>query len=159
VSSKPWRMTREQRAIARILRFEEHASWRKIGKQLGCDAETVQRAIDPQFERHKREVYQRRKEELARLRESRAKVRRASALEANPHRAPVEEQDYYLRRRVVKSDKAFCEAMRGAIGCGQEHASIGIDTRPSSPDARYHPRRGVSAFSATGSPAGMCSDN
>lgn len=164
-----WRLTLEQINAARRLRFDSHMSWRNIGRELGCDAETVQRTIDPQYDHHKRAVYARRKVEIAKAREAarerkeRWRRKRAESPVVGPIRSDDNENhhEFILRRQTLRSDTAFSRAMTAAIRNKQESASIGIDNRPSSPDARYCPARGLtlSSASVTGSSAGMCAES
>lgn len=157
-----WRLTLEQINIARRLRFDDQMGWRKIGERLGCNEETVQRAIDPDFEAHKRMVYRLRKERLARLRASSARktLKGLSRLRVEPPKdKPTAHDEEFIRRRaVLKADQAFSAAMNLAIRAGAETASVGVVTQASSPDARFHPARGIHSFSLIGSSSGLCAD-
>ncbi len=159
---KGWRLTLEQINTARILRFEQRWTWRRIAAQFKCSCEPIQRAIDPKYDLYKRERYQLRKEELQRIRvEERIKSGKIGRPRGPAVKNPLPDSDeaiFRTRRALLKADKSFCDAMALAIRTGQESASIGVDRQPSSPDARYHPMRGMQNFSVTGSPAGMCAD-
>jgi hypothetical protein len=138
--------------LARSLRAS-NMPWRDVGKRLGCACETIRRKLDPEFNAH---CFLRRVER--RHREALLNNSLVGVVIKKP--APDDQSDtrYNAHRRA---DIAFQLSMKRAIASGEETASIGIDKRPSSPDARYTPSRGLalSSGSVMGSSAGMCAES
>lgn len=158
-----WRLNLQQINEARRLRFELDWSWRALSRHFKCDDETVRRYIDPEFELHKRAKYEARKqmrhsarETAATIAERREKLK-AAYLEAEK-KAEAGDETLASRRQNIRADTAFREAMRHAIRRREENAPIGTQKQSSTDSPRFTPSRGISSFSSTSSPAGMCAD-
>lgn len=160
---KGWRLTLVQINQARQLRFEHDLTWHQIGLRLGCHYETIRRAIDPDYDRERREHYKRRAIELAKIRqheivrgERRERLMRMVKPSSEVIRGP--DEDFLTRRRTLKADAKFCEAMRTAINRRQESAPIGVDRRPSTERVRFAVAHG-DVLAGLSSPGAMCVDS
>lgn len=156
---KPWRLNEQDIANGRIL-HGQGMSWKRIGASLKCDAETIRRIIDPDFDKRGRGLV---RSQNRKIRAYRAELK-AQGLgvaecdnEIDERFASTTDSNEAYKRARRENDR-FRRAMLLALHTKQEFCPVGVDTRPSSPDARYRPTRYIPTFSSIGSPAGMCAD-
>lgn len=162
-------LTAEQVSAGRRMREEHGTSWYAIGRSLGCDPETIQRALDPQFAERKRAAnakrlatrHERRKRltNLGAKKYAEPKAKRSERLtRAERHDSESNIDEASARRSAVRQDVAFVDAMTKAVRMERETCPIGVDTRPSTTDPKFVSSRGSGLLSINGSPAQMCAD-
>lgn len=155
-----WRLTPDEIARSRLL-YAEGWAWQRIAQDIKCDAGTIRRAIDPKWDETRRGIQRilnkRYKEAQAARRADQQAMKVRRRLDLNPGRLATTETNE-TNKRAIRENDAFRRAMLHALHSKQERCPVGVDTRPSSPDGRFHPARYIPTFSSTGSPAGMCAE-
>lgn len=163
-------LSSEQISAGHVLVFGGGKSWHEAARMVGTCYETLRRQLDPEWKiRRDRQVRDRLNElRLPRLPavrpppgKKRLALERKLALQASaetPAKSIPPDESTRDQRRSRASNDAFVAAMQMAIRSKQENPSIGIDKRPSTDSPRFTAARGISHFSSTSSPAGMCAD-
>lgn len=162
-------LTAEQVHAGRRMREEHGTAWYTIGKNLGCDPETIRRALDPQFAELRREAQAKRLKTRYEKMTLGGVVRRCATF--RPKRSLVrpkatEERDYEptteersARSRATKRDEAFVNAMTKAVRMERENCPIGVDKRPGTVSPRLMDSNSNLARTLFGSSAQMCADD
>lgn len=152
---KAWRLSEQDIAQGRIL-HGQGVSWKRIGEALKCDAETIRRVIDPDYDKRGRGLV---RVHNRKIREERALLQSMwiePPLDDVAGRSTTDTNE--ATKRAIRGNERFRRAMLLALHSKKERCPVGVDTRPSSPDGRFRPARYIPQFSSTGSPAGMCAD-
>lgn len=160
-------LTAEQVTAGRRMREEHGAAWYRIGKSLGCDPETIRRALDPGFAEMRREAQAKRLKTRYEIQTLGGVVRRCAAFRPKQSfKRPQQDVDDYeptsdeesARRKATKQDDAFVAAMTKAIERKRETCPTGVDTKPSTRSPRVIVAHNLNQ-TFTGSAAQLCADN
>lgn len=158
-------LTAEQVEAGRRMREEHGTSWYQVGRNLGCDHDTIRRALDPLYDERRRAArakrWQTRKDKGLTVKERCAQFKPKTS-----HKRPQRKMADYestaeetsARRRATRQDTAFIDAMTKAVMTEREACPIGVDTRPGTHSPRLVEPRSNGARTLFGSSSQMCAD-